>query len=660
MINFIKRSLIALAAMTLCFLTACEQETAPIPSITLEKEEIEVPAEGGLFSNNFHLENPTKDGTVVLTCTAEWVTDINVSNDNVITFNVTANESEEPRETYIEITYKGIESNPKFTISQKGKVIEEPVVPKDFTVTIKDIDYLSAYADVTPENQDMYYIIFCVDSEYASQYPTDDELFAADMEFFKLVSEMYQESLTETILYYALKGETIDYQLTSLYPSSDYMAYVYGIDPESTERLTDITRVNFSTLEVEMKDFGFEFETKINGPKADITITPEKDDEYYRIELFKEEYFKDVDIDEETFNSWMELISYYLMYGYSPEDLLNALCVKGIQTVSKELTAETEYITIAFAVNSDAMKCSEAEYEIFKTGSIEKSENKISVSMPSVGSRRATVSVETTNDDPYALVIMGTEFIEKFTTDEEIAQYCIEYSRINPRSGDISNEIISNLQPENEYSLIAFGYYGKVMTTEKITRLDFTTREARESNVSTIVEWDGHYDSQAVAELDERWEGYADDNQCLMPVYSKTVPEGQGTVYYKFYTAETLEDPTYTDDNITNELIRFGSKDSFSIIVAPYDTEMVVAAIAMDNDGDYGKLWKSEKFTLKKDEVSDPQEFLDNLPETGTENTKATKAKIQIKQQTYKDENILRNLPVFKDNGSRPGRMNKF
>lgn len=660
MINFIKRSLIALAAMTLCFLTACEQETAPIPSITLEKEEIEVPAEGGLFSNNFHLENPTKDGTVVLTCTAEWVTDINVSNDNVITFNVTANESEEPRETYVEITYKGVENSPKFTISQNGKAIEEPVVPEEFTVTIKNIDYLSANADITPEDKEMYYVFFYVDAEYANQYPDDDELFAADMEFFKQVSEMYQESLTETILYYSLKGDTIDYQISSLYPSSDYVAYVYGIDPESTKRLTDITRIDFSTLEVEMKEFSFEFDTKINGPKVDITITPEKNDEYYRIELFKEEYFKDVDIDEETFDSWMEFISWYLMYGYTSEDLLKSLCVKGEQVVSKDLTAETEYIVIAFAVNEDALKCSEAAYKTFQTGSVEKSDNEISISMPSVGSRRATVSVETTNDDPYALVIMGTEFIEKFTTDEEIAQYCIEYSRINPRSGDISNEIISNLQPENEYSLIAFGYYGKVMTTEKITRLDFTTREARESNVSTIVEWDGHYDSQAVAELDERWEGYADDNQCLMPVYSKTVPEGQGTVYHKFYTAETFENSAYTDETIADELIRFGTKDSFSVMVIPYNTEMIVAAIAMDNDGDYGKVWKSEKFTLTKDKVSDPQEFLDNLPETGTEKTKTTETKIQIKQQTNKDENILRNLPVFKDNGSRPGRMNKF
>lgn len=557
----------------------------------------------------YSVTDPVEGETVSAECKCDWVV-LDVQTPGEISIDAASNDNASPRKAEVTVSYPGAEQK-VFTISQAG-LSDDPGTDEGFSLTVKNIEYVSASLDVIPQDKDMYYVIFYVDAEYAEEYSDDEKLFEADMEFFKMVSEMYQETLEETIIYYSSRGDCLDYEMISLYPSSDYVAYVYGIDPATATRLTDIERVSFSTLEVEMIDASFSFDVKVNGPSVNVTVTPEGYDGYYRIELFQEKYFHDVDMDEAVFDSWMELIGWYLDYNYTAEELIAALCVQGTQTISKDLTYESDYIVIAFAVNDDAFLCSKASYEIFRTGDVEKSDNEISLSLGHVGSRKAQVTVSTTNSDPYALVVMESKFLDKFTTDDEVAEYCIEYSRITPMTGNVE-KVVSNLAPETRYSLVAFGYYGKVKTTDKIARVDFTTEPASDSEITGVLTWKGYYDSKAVAELDAVWAPYASEDKCFVPVSAETVP-ADGTVYYKFYECETLERPEYTDEMIISELLSLGSKDKFTVMVAPYDTEMIAVCIAQDADGNYGPLWKGDKFILTIGDVSDPQEFLDSLP----------------------------------------------
>lgn len=615
---YLRKLLVVPVLLAMCLISSCKDDpTSEVrPVLTLDMDpassEIVIPRAGGIFSVKYTLENPVEGASIDVDYAADWV-EFDLSAPNAILFDAAENPGEQARSVEVTVTYPGMKESPRFVITQDGT--SSHLQDVDFEITVRDINFMSATLDVVPSDPQMYYVIFYVDAEYADQYPDDESLFQADMDFFSMVAEAYMESISETIWYYVYQGDCLDYPIMSLYPSSEYVAYVYGINPDTTERLTAIERVRFHTPEVEMADVSFDFDIAVNGPNAEITVKPTNNyDGYYSIDVYKRELFDDMSqLDEQLFDSWMNMISWYISYGYLPEELLPSLCVKGEQTLDKSLSADCDYVVVAYAINDDALICSPAVYREFRTGGVAKSDNEITLTVKNVGSRKAQIAVNTTNEDPYALIITGTQLIEGFTSDDEIAAYLMEYSLITPQSGDLE-ETISNLQPECGYSLIAFGYYGKVKTTEGIFRVDFTTAAAKDSDITAEAVWNHHYDSQAVAALDGQWAGYADAGQCLMPFTINTVPAETGSVFYKLYTVAALQNPAYTDENIAGELIYYGPKERFSIAVVPYDTDVIIAAIAQDENGDYGKLWKSEVFSLAKNDVSDPQEFLDNLP----------------------------------------------
>lgn len=618
----LRNLLIAPAMLAMCCLTACKDDPSTERTSVLRLDldpasaEVVVPQQGGVFTIAYTLTNPSEDATVGVHCTADWVC-FDLSTPGKIRFEVAENDTAETRSVEVEVTCRGVMESSSFVIRQDGPT--DYPSGEDFEMTVRDIDFMSAMLDVRSRNPEMYYVLFYVEAAYADQYSDDEALFQADMEFFNQVAEIYGETLSETISYYCYQGDCLNYEMNLLFPSSEYVAYAYGIHPVTGERLTDITRVRFNTPDVEKVDVAFDVDIQVSGPNADIAVTPTNGyDGYYCIDVYKRELFEDLNLlGEEVSDSWMNMISWYLAYDYTPEDLLPALCVKGPQVANKSLTADCDYVVVTYAINDDALICSPVYYESFRTGEVVMSENEISLTLDHVGSRKAQITVATTNDDPYALIVIDTKFIEHFATDDEIAAYCMEYTQINPQSGNLK-ETVSHLQPECDYSLIAFGYYGKVKTTERIFRVDFTTAAAKESDIMAEAVWSHHYDSQSVAVLDAQWGAYAEIGRCLLPFTIKTDPAETGSVFYKVYNTSNIEGQGYTDETIINELIYYGPKSRFSIGVVPYDTEVIIAALAQDDNGDYGKLWKSERFTLSAEDVSDPQEFLDNLPAVTT------------------------------------------
>lgn len=99
------RLLLSFATIALLF-AACEPSASAEENATLtitSGNTMEISHEGGSFEITYTLEGAKKGAKPSVNCNAEWITDITV--DETITFNTTANEGNEPRFAPIVVNY---------------------------------------------------------------------------------------------------------------------------------------------------------------------------------------------------------------------------------------------------------------------------------------------------------------------------------------------------------------------------------------------------------------------------------------------------------------------------------------------------------------------------------------------------------------------------
>lgn len=117
----------------------------------------EVPAQGGEYSVEYVLTNPVQDGIVKASCPEDWVSIQPLSQDPEISFTVSENVSETPRETLIKVVYAYGENELSFNVNiiQQGKQVTDP---EDFTLEIDaKTDYLDIILTITPSDNTIGY-----------------------------------------------------------------------------------------------------------------------------------------------------------------------------------------------------------------------------------------------------------------------------------------------------------------------------------------------------------------------------------------------------------------------------------------------------------------------------------------------------------------------
>lgn len=147
--------------------TGCTKEEEPEPepsnpintTLTIEESLISVPAEGGIYSVNYELTNPTEDGilTVVPESDEEWVSDFTINESaSAIGFEVYANESENERSLSVTVSYTGLESGITFTIKPAESIMD---AMRQSTLSV-DIDGRAHIRRrITANNMDLKYLI---------------------------------------------------------------------------------------------------------------------------------------------------------------------------------------------------------------------------------------------------------------------------------------------------------------------------------------------------------------------------------------------------------------------------------------------------------------------------------------------------------------------
>ena len=488
-------------------------------------------------------------------------------------------------------------------------------VPSKFKVEITDVQHIVIKLNVTPDNEEMKYFIRC-EEKNKIEHLSDEALFEQEKATFTQMAEDYMMPITDVIAYNTQSGTQTDFELSGYTPGTDYVIYIYGVKEDEFVATTGIQRIPVHTLDVQKQDVKFDITTKIvDGYRIDTSIKPVKYDGYYSFDVIEiDPNMSDAEIRSFIAAQWAEAVALYLSFDYTSEEILLELCTNGDFNMVFEKEANKTYVAYAYAVNDEAMLCSDIAYVKAQTTGVEQSDLIVDIDLSTLTPYNAQIHFYPSNyDEEYA--VYGAPAREFAGLEGEALLQYIASCYPMTFSGDMEIEM-APLLPNIEFRVFAYGCKAGAPTTE-LFELSYTTPEpVIKSNLVGEVKYGKYYDSKKVAELEPAYEPFSREGVTFVPV--DFVQTEGAELYTAFFIDKDLEGKT--DDDLMSWIIFNADKyltqpgTKFSILRAPYDYGMTGVAFVRDQEGSFSKLYKGNKLITTKGGESNPQEFVDNYP----------------------------------------------
>ena len=600
-------------ALTLTLFAGCkspEPEVKPQgdTTLTLETKSIDVTAEGGHFEVNYTLENPVAGAELKVSAEKDWVHNIDTSVEGVISFDVATSYDPEARNCRLELIYPGVYPNPTLKVQQ--------AVGKEHSIKLELVNAAATTItmNVVPQDKNMPYVFILGTGKYFEENGgelmySDEALWASDMEIFESFGGAFGGDASTGAAAFMYQGDMMGHQFTGVTPNTTYVAYAYGFDKENLKPTTEISRLKITTTTVSDYTLHFDFNVEVDGPNVTIDLAPQGYDGYYYYGVF---WAKDVaGASEEELRSyceadWENNKAYYSSFFDTPEQglhfIFNELAFRGEQHLEVELDANTEFILWAFGMDDEALMNTTPEFYNFKTGGVKASENTFTLSVPDLYPRKATVKVETSNNDPYiAALVAGDRF--EGNSDTEIMEYILTNFNVQYLNGTMS-DTATGLVPSTEYELLVFGAQAGAPTTG-LSRLKFTTEEVVYADLDFSLTIGNYYNGSEIAALDPSYAGFEDT--VIVPI---TANVDADAVAFYFNAMSALDFPYYEYESIIEGLVADGAvEETTSYYAFEFDTAYTFFGVAEDKDGNFTEVWSSKDTTFKIENCSPTEEF---------------------------------------------------
>ena len=610
------------AALTLTLLAGCkgnEPEVKPQgdTTLTLDIKSIDATAEGGHFEVKYTLENPVEGDELKVMAEKEWVYNIDTTTAGVISFDVATSYDAEARNCRLELIYPGVYPNPTLTVKQ--------AVGKEHSIKLELVNAAATTItmNVVPQDKQMPYIFILGTGKYFEENGgelmySDEALWASDMEIFESFGGAFGGDASTGAAAFMYTGDMMGHQFTGVTPNTTYVAYAYGFDNETLTPLTEISRLKITTTAVSDYTLHFDFNVEVDGPNVSIDVAPQGYDGYYYYGVF---WAKDVagasaeELRSYCEQTWENDKAYYSSFFDTPEQglhfIFNELAFRGAQHLEVELDANTEFILWAFGMDDEALMNTTPEFYNFTTGGVTASENTFTLSVTELHPRKATVKVETTNDDSYVATLVAGDRFEG-NTDAEIMEYILENFSVQYINGTMS-DTATGLVPSTEYELLVFGAQAGAPTTE-LSRLKFTTAEVVYADLDFSLSIDKYYNGSELAALNPNYEGF--EGTAIVPI---TANVDAAAVAFYFNAMNALDFPYYEYETIIEGLVADGAvEDVTSYYAFEFDTAYTFFGVAEDADGNFTEVWSSKDTTFKVDGCSPAEEFFATPSAMGT------------------------------------------
>lgn len=599
-------------------------------SVTVDQPVLNVDAKEGRHSVGYTITNGINGIDIVAESDATWIHSFETS-EGRLWFTAATNSKNEEREANIAIRY------PNHNIVLV-KVIQAPYDGTTFEMTIKDECSTSCVTVVKPSSDDIIYIPLLAEKSYfyTAEIFDEEALFLDDYNYFmKLVEEYAVEDVESFLLLndIAFKGES-EIKWTGMVPDKEYVFYVYAIEFDAEKRdytlASPISHVIFELPAGKLEKVEFDVEVKINGPEAEYIFEPINYDGKYFIQIFERgEYMylgQDQTPDENycslVSQSWVDMINIYMQSGYTAEQLMEIMCLQGADSYTEIRKAETDYCMIFYAIGMvDGLPQVTSEpYKVnFRTGVVEPSDMTFDVKVENCYVRVADITITpSSNNEPYVATFVKKSDVSG-TTNEEILKWLTSH-QLSTYRGTISTHV-SNLEPETEYSLFIFGYFGGVITTD-LMRVEFATEAEGVCENSVVnVKWNAPYSliELEMSDPDKYYNYGMFENMGWYAMWSEIETEQPSNdVYYCIYRAEKLAQGG--EQEIFNDLVSYPSP-KVQLLTGESDVLYVMCAVTMDYKGNYSEMWVSDPFRHEyNDTTKKPiDELLDKLSEANPE-----------------------------------------
>ncbi|MBQ5736341.1 MAG: hypothetical protein IIV52_01350 [Alistipes sp.] len=626
-------SLLCVAALAF---VACDNNDEPVvpaekPVVELLGDVVEAEANGGSYSLNYTITNPVEEAMLSVVSDQEWVSDITVAAE-AITFVVAPNEAADERTATLTLEYPEAEAT-TFVVKQQGT---KPQPAESFTIEVQEVHASSAITQVTPTDEEMYYVMYLEEVSYFQNggIATPEQLFEDDFAAFERNAVDNNMNLKEYMLQVNVAFQGVKrVKWNDVLPGVKSVLYVYGIQfNEDGSSYEPVTKVAWEVIEPEyapLQDVNFDLDIEVDGAEVALNVKPENWDGYYVVKFVDgndDLYIGDgATFDEEDMKSiadeWISVLNSNLRGGHTLDTILNEICCKGDAVVEAQLNSYTLYSALVFPVaeyDGFVQVVAEPSYINFSTEEVQQSDMDINIEVSNCYVRVADLKITPSNpDETYILLITPTEYLPADYDDEvlldmalgEFIYYTYEFK------GEVTTHL-NTLYPNKEYIVVAFGYSGGVVTTDVCTKVFKTEPEGECELEITDVIIGGPYRPSDLYNYDPvRFKYYAQN-------YTPDTSIGVVTIEVK--TSEPTDDifacpfavMDYDwaghDTIFYDLLIDTCPPLELSDIVYDYSPYYVCAA-AFDYKGNVTPMWMSEQMSWSANETKPIKELIQKL-----------------------------------------------
>ena len=513
---------------------------------------------------------------------------------------------------------------------------EDPTPTVEFVITVEEVHASSAITQVTPSDEQIYYIMYLEEVSYFQNAGIDsaETLWEDDYLAFEGNAAESKKNLKEYLLEsnIAFQG-TKRVKWGSVLPGVKSVLYVYGIQfNEDGSEYEPVTEITWEVIEPEyapLKDVNFNLDVEVNGAEVVLNIEPENWDGHYVVkfvdansELYVDDESNFTDEDMKSLaDEWVAVYSNNLSYGYDSQYILDNVCLKGNQSVETELASYVLYSALVYPVEEyDGLVqvVAKPTYINFVTEEVQQSDMDIDIEVTNCYVRVADIRITPSEaDTQYMMLITQTAYLPKEYDDEYLLKLIFgEWSyAAYTFKGEMTSHL-NTLYPDTEYLIVAFGYSGGVITTDICKKIFKTEPEGECELEVTGVNIGGPYTPSELYAYDpERFKYYTppyayDTSMCVIFMEVQTSKPTDDIFVYPF----TKEDYDYHGEEIIFFDLLCDPCEPFEYTTVIYDyMPYYVCAAAYDYKGNVSPMWRSEELDWSKMEPRPIEELIEKI-----------------------------------------------
>ena len=482
--------LLLLAIAFVVGFASCEDKAPVTPPEELNKPvlkfdalEVILESRGSTFELAYSVENVLPEELLPLTFDydADWL-EVEATS-SCVKFTAPKNNGTIGRIANVVVGYQGAES---VTIVVKQSRFEAPTENLSIDVVVTGVGPTSITFDVEASHPDMTWIPMVTYKEYWDKKTSDEEIYISDLAYFEYLADSYGISLEEFLEEMVGTGSQQGIEISELTPETSFVVYVYGITLDG-KRTTDIVAVEATTEKPYEGDITFEFDIKEEDYIMEFVVTPSHKgvNYYYGVateaeinewkRLAGSDNLRDA-IQIGDIESGIEMYMYYEFIDSRKEyfDMCNVLDT--VDDGWEQVKAGTKYILYAAKWNENCELMGEVSFAEYTTPTAVMSDNQFTVEIREVNQSQVTVSVKTTNYDPYVVIPVKSEEIEGMTDAEIYNLLMTKYDYLVSEyiaTGDMIRTF-SRMRPETDYTILVFGSKAGTQTTDMV-KVEVTT-----------------------------------------------------------------------------------------------------------------------------------------------------------------------------------------